>query len=487
MPSRLVAILALIAAPASAGDIAATIDRHIGGRLREGGATPAPEAPDHEFLRRASLDLIGRIPTVAEARGFLGDASPDRRDRLVDRLLAGPEAARHFATTWRRAWLPQSETPLFTELADGYESWLREEFLRGTPYDRLVAMQLTASYRPTGPEGDRSPRSFLMAGQFKPENLAANTTRSFLGLNLDCAQCHDHPFAHWTRDQFWQTAAFFAPSGRSIAIEGTDRTVAAALFTGEELSWPDSPDALASREALAKWITAKENPYFARNAVNRVWAQMFGTGLVEPLDDLSEENESEHGELLNELARGFAEGGFDLKSLARGIALSRAYRRTSMAAADDSGPDPSLFARMPVRALTGEQLYDSLLTAAGLPLPPASSGIRSDRARFAARYRAAREAFAERSVSQALTLANGPLMAELTRTEASPILRALAASPALDDGGRVEILFLATLGRPPGPDEREAFATYLGEGDRERGLGNLFWALLNGNEFNTNH
>jgi len=480
--------------PARTESIKALVDRYVESRLKTSGLEPAPRANDAEYLRRVSLDLIGRIPTVAEVRAFLDDQTGRKRARLVDRLLASPEHARHFATVWRMAWIPQADTATYAELVDGLEAWLREGLIRNTPYDRLVSDQLTTSLLPPRPGQPQPPRAFLEAAQFKPENLAANTTRVFLGLNLDCAQCHDHPFARWTRDDFWQTAAFFAPSPLKMPIEGTTRTVSAKLPTGESVDWSGPPDETSGRALLASWVTSRDNPYFARNAVNRVWAQFFATGLVEPLDDLSPDNPGYHAELLDALARAFADERFDLKTLIRALVLTQAYQRTSAVDAQELNvgmgtADP--FVRMPVRALSGEQLYDSLITASGRSLSEVATGVRSERARFASRYRAARPALAERSVPQTLVLYNGNLVAELTHPGRSPLLRTLVESPFFDDAGRIEVLFLAAFGRMPSADERKTLASYLAEKAPGKGrtqpLSDLFWALINASEFNSNH
>ncbi len=474
----------------SPGSLSSLIDAHIKIQLRDADIEPGPGAGAADFSRRVFPDIAGRIPTVAEARAALEATSSEDRAHMVDRLLEGPAYARHFATVWRKVWLPQTESPACDGQSDSFEAWLREELIRGTPFDRLVAGQLAASFRPPEPGRAPPPRSFVLTGQLKPETLAANTTRVFLGLNLDCAQCHNHPFARWTRDDFWQLAAFLAPSPAGIRIEGTDRTVPPKLLDGATARWPEPRDASSGQAALANWVASGENPYFARNAVNRLWAHFFGVGLVEPLDDLSSDNRSRDGKLLDELASAFA-GGFDLKRLIRAIVLSRTYQRTSAAPAEGVGEteiEGAKFARMMVRGLSGEQLYDSLRTAAGLPALPAGAGPKSDRGQFAGQFRTARPSLAKRSVPQTLVLYNGPMLAGWTNAETSPLLRALDESPFLDDPGRVEVLFLATLGRKPSDDERGPLTRYLVDhGDRRRALGNVFWALLNSTEFHTNH
>ena len=498
------------AAPPDAADVAARIDRHLRAAWERAGVTPSATVDDATFLRRASLDLIGRIPTVAETRAYLDDRCPDKAAAVINRMLDSGGYAGHFATFWRRVWLPQADTPQFAGLADGFEDWLAARLGKNARYDRLVYELLTtAAAGPATPALARveaaPPRAFLAANERKPENLAASTARSFLGVNLDCAQCHNHPFARWTRDQFWETAAFFSTPARvektggvrlELAVPGTKRLVRPRLLDGGEPRWPDRLEPDTGRRVLADWLVARGNPYFARNAVNRLWAHVFGSGLVEPLDDLSDENPPSHPELLDELTAAFADSGFDLKFLTKALVLSRAYRLSSVAVGDSVSDEaePRTFARMAVRGLTGEQLYDSLLVAAGLPadrrdLDPVHA--EKARRRFAARFRIDRPASAERSMTQALALINGRLTADLTDPENAPTLVAVADAPFLGTRGKVETLFFATLGRQPTDAELSPLVAHVERGgaakDPRKALADVFWALLNGSEFNTNH
>ncbi|MDR3634787.1 MAG: DUF1553 domain-containing protein [Isosphaeraceae bacterium] len=507
-PSILALLLVLSgvarAAPFGAAAWSARIDQRLEEAWKRAGVRPASGADDATFLRRASLDLIGRIPTVAELREFLEDPAGDKRERAVDRLLDAGASARHNATLWRRVWLPQADTPRFAGLADPFEEWLAGGLRDGKRYDQLARELLTVAPEGRGlnPAGRASPRAFLTANESAPENLAAAATRAFLGINLECAQCHNHPFARWTRDQFWQTAAFFARPSRkgdaqpvrlALALPDSGREVTPRLLDDADVEWPATLDETTGRQVFARWAVAADNRYFARNAVNRVWAQFFGTGLVEPLDDLSDENPPSHPELLDELARAFAEGGFDLRALSRAIALSRAYGQSALAPAEGSvDPDSRLFARMTIRGLTGEQLYDSLRVAAGLSverndLDP--EGATRARRRFAEEFRIERTATAKRSVTQALALINGPLSAELTNPAASPLLAATADAPFLDARGQIETLYLAALGRRPDDNEARPLVSYVETrgADVRTALADVFWALLNSSEFNTNH
>ncbi|HTN75438.1 MAG TPA: DUF1553 domain-containing protein, partial [Pirellulaceae bacterium] len=402
----------------------------------------------------------------------------------------------------------QADTPEFANLIDDFEVWAAVRGRDNVPYDRMVHELLTITRLPSRAPGQQpgervSPVGFLAASQFKPENLAANTTRSFLGLNLDCAQCHNHPFSRWTRGQFWQTAAFFAPPTKTsgvmldklqLTIPDTERSVAATLLDDKPVLWPEKLEAETGRRLLADWIASKENPYFAKNAVNRVWAHLYGTGLVEPLDDLSEENPPSHPALLDDLSAAFVASGFDVKYLTQAIVLSRAYQLSTALPDGATDDDPRLFARMPVRGLTGEQLYDSSRVAAGLPVERddlLTSRDSGQRQRFVTQMLIARPVEAERSIVQALALMNGSLTMELTTAGKSPTLLAAAESPFLNNQGKVETLFFAALNRNPTAQESSRLVNYIEQGGEARtssqSLGDIFWALLNSSEFNTNH
>jgi hypothetical protein len=480
--------------------LAAIIDSRLEGEWKRAGVKPAPLVDDATFLRRAALDLSGRVPTTAEVREFLGDTSPDKRAKLVVRLIDSGGHTRHMATYWRRTWVPQADTAEFARLADDFEAWVAARLQENAPYDRIIRELLTMP-ETAGKRGVVSPVGFYAASESKPENLAANATRSFLGVNLDCAQCHNHPFARWTRDQFWQTAAFFAAPKKGadgkamppeLTIPNTKKALTPELLDGAAVKWPESLASDTGRKLLADWLVAKDNPYFARNTVNRLWAHIYGTALVEPLDDLSGDsgNEGYHAELLKELGDEFAASGFDLKYITRALVLTKAYQ---LSAVTPDATDPRPFARMPIRGLTGEQLYDSLRTAAGLPPERADTGRGlglEARKRFAAQFHVERPVNAERSITQALSMMNGRLTNDLTDPAKNPTLGGVVNAPFLDTKGKVETLFLAVLGRKPSAKEAKTMVDYVEgvtETERERALGDVFWALINSTEFNTNH
>jgi hypothetical protein len=487
--------------------VARGIDNRLEARWKADGIRPAPRADDAEFLRRAYLDLTGRIPRPADVHEFLADRSADKRAKLIDRLLEEPRFAVHFANVWRAELLPEAASdPQAAVFQVGFEAWLVKQFRAGTRYDRLVRDLLTVPIV-AGKDGEPvlrdptrpNPIAFFAAKDAKPENLAAAVGRSFLGIRLECAQCHDHPFAAWTQDQFWSQAAFFAGIGkrgglfsplteavdrRELTPPGKKKPRPAEFLDGTKPIWKEG---VAPRSALADWVTSPENPYFARATANRVWAHFFGVGLVEPVDDFRADNRPADAGLLDDLADAFVRSGFDLPFLIRAVCLSEAYQRTS-ARTHASQDGTRLPARMVVKALTGEQLVDSLALA---------TGYRDGQDRGAARRQfLTRFALAgppgepETSVQQALTLLNGRFVAWATDPERNPTLIAVTGTPLLTLGERIEALYLATLGRKPTTGESERHQAFVRKGGADRQaerLADVFWVLLNSAEFRLNH
>jgi hypothetical protein len=529
--------LLLAGAPAPAADpppddskdvlaLAAKIDEHIARHWAEAKVEPAPAADDAEFLRRVYLDLAGRIPSVSETRAFLEDKRPDKRQRLVNRLLDGPRYITHFTSVWRDLMLPEANASFqFAFLGPSFEGWLRKVLAKNAGYDEMARELMTAPVGAGGrgfnPNQPDSPQAFYIAKEFKPENIAATTSRLFLGVKLECAQCHNHPFASWKREQFWSYAAFFAGisgqrqgdfvgPGREVTdrteltIPGLDKVVQAKFLDGKEPVWkPKTPP----RVTLADWMTAPDNPYFAKAAVNRMWYFCFGVGLVDPVDEMvGAQNTSSHPELLDEMARQFVAHKFDLKFLIRAITASRAYQLSS-ARTNDGQDEPQLFAKMAVKGMTAEQLFDSLAEATGYReggrqngrfFDPFNDG--SARAEFRGKFsnKSDKPTEMQTSILQALTLMNGRVIADTTSIERSETLAAIADAPFLTTEQKIETLFLAALARKPTPKELNRFVRYVESGgagdapaDRERAtnqaLADVFWVLLNSSEFILNH
>jgi len=501
--------------------LAGKIDLYLTATRLKAKVTLASLADDAEFLRRVYLDLNGKIPPVSEARAFLQDTNPDKRLRLVQRLLDGPGYVMHFTNVWRALLLPEVNANLqLRPVVPGFEAWLRRQLAGNARYDAMVRDLLTVSFasdnqnrmNPYERLGEPSPAAFYVAKEAKPENLGAATARLFLGIRLECAQCHDHKFAPWKREQFWGFAAFFGgmeprsvdnATGRVREITGRNRLqipgkedfIEAAFLDDTR---PEFKYKVSGRVTLADWITGRDNPYFARMGVNRIWAFLFGRGLVEPVDDFTPEHTPSHPELLDALAQEFAAHHFDIKFLIRSIIASQAYQLSSTQT-DPGQAEPRLYACMTVKSLTPEQLFDSLAQATGYHEVAAREarpqlGVETSgaRAEFLVKFTSQDGGTdARTTILQALYLMNGKLVADLTSLERSQTLTAVAESPFFDTAQRVEALYLATLSRKPNPDELGRLTRYVTEGgvrhDPRAALADVFWALLNSAEFILNH
>jgi hypothetical protein len=356
-----------------------------------------------------------------------------------------------------------------------------------------------------------TPVGFYQAKQLKPENLAAGTARMFLGVRIECAQCHDHPFDAWKREQFWGYAAFFAGverdqngekgaldairelfDRRELAIPGTDTKVVPTYLDGAQpkLKFRDS-----SRTKLADWMISDSNAYFAKTAVNRLWGQFFGIGIVNPVDDFTADNPPSHPELLDELARQFAGHKFDFKFLIRAVTASKTYQLSSRQT-HKSQENPRLFARMALKGLTPEQLFDSIAQATGYHEPyanrnPGQLGMMNNGARedFLQMFDNSRDSVIEQqtTILQALSMMNGQFVSDATGLDKSATLGAIAEFPLMTSGDRIEALYLAAFSRKPRTDELDRLVRYVDSGgaakDPKKALSDVFWALLNSSEF----
>jgi hypothetical protein len=509
---------AVSAAALDAEQLTARIDQALADSWARAKIEPAQTADDSEFLRRVCLDVVGKIPSAAELQVFLADTRGDKRARIVEDLLRRGAHAQHFANTWRALMLAGAPENIESNiLVPQFDTWLRLRFAVNMPYDRLVTELLTApteaAMQGAMPAARRfvpTPAAFFQANELKREQIAASTSRIFLGVQVQCAQCHDHPFAHWTRQEFWSLAAFFdttAPgispatkpstgSPNAILIPQTQITVEPAFLDGTAPDWASGS---GKRELLSRWMTQADNPYFARAAVNRLWDHFLGRGFVHPVDDLDKANPPSHPELLDEMARQFALHHFDLNYLIRAITGCRAYQLTSRAS--EAGEDDlSQFARMPLRRMTADQLFASIVQATGfreerrptqrgVVLPDLTSAAAEFRNRFADQSVPRTEA--ETSILQALALMNGKLISDATDLEKSETLIAVAEAPFLSTAERVDALFMATLTRKCAPEEIDQLAGYVDRGgaanDPKKALADVFWALLNSAEFALNH
>ena len=476
--------------------VTAKLDALFEQSWREAGVRPAEAADDARFLRRVTLDLTGLIPTVGEIRTFLADNRPDKRRRAIGSLLEHPRHAGHLARLWRDVLLPRNTEET---AAVAFEDWLRTRFQQNVPYDRVVREILTAR----GSVGQSEPVLFIAANSTKPEELAASSSRAFLGLQVRCAQCHDHPFAPWKQAEFWSFAAFFArlqgpasPADRTPVADRADgdvrhpktlKVLPPRFLDGAEFSGiGDEP----RRAVLARWVTAPDNPYFAKAAVNRAWWLLFGRGLVQPVDDLGSHNPATHPEVLELLADDFVASGFDLRRTIAIIAGSKPYQLAGAGSGVETEVKAT-YTAMPVRSLTARQVYDAILLASGQRDSVLDGAV--ERQAFLAQFEAPNREPLEYQggIPQILTLLNGPLVARLTDPASGDLIAALMDSPFLSNEKRVETLFLATLSRVPRDDEREQTKKMMQskrtDAARAQALGDILWALLNSTEFVLNH
>jgi Protein of unknown function (DUF1553)/Protein of unknown function (DUF1549) len=477
------------------------IDQLIGARLAVEKVPRAPLTDDAEFFRRLSLDLNGRIPALPQLLDFLGDTRPDKRRLWIDELLDGPDNSalyvEHFTHFWRQQILAQTSAQAESVVAP-LESWLRKQVKANTPYDRLVRGLLT----------DAEAAGFFLANENKPEDLASRTSRLLLGVKLECAQCHDdRGGGNWKRTQFWEYAAFFADlrgeqSGVTvldmpreqkagparIQISGAGRWVEARFPDGDKPDWRRN---ITPRRALAEWIARSENPWFARAAVNRLWHYFFGVGLIDPVDGLgSLNNPPSHTELLDELVRQFVAHDFDLKYLIRAMTGSQTYQRSSRQTHPRQA-EPRLFARAASRALSSEQLYESLVLATGYhpnPNPGGASREISTRAAFLAPFDRpdSQPVDFQASIQQALMMMNGKFTEEATSPAHSATVLAVVGSERPMER-RIEELYLLTLSRRPRQEETRRLLDYAATGDSKRALRDILWSLFNSTEFVLNH
>ncbi|QVL34244.1 DUF1553 domain-containing protein [Telmatocola sphagniphila] len=493
--------------------LADLIDSEFDKFWKKNDITPAPLADDAEFFRRISLDLVGRIPTVQEVRQFLTDRDPQKRAKLISRLEDRSQFYNYFANVLRQQWLPQTlENAQFADAGVGFEKYLREKLRNKEKLDVIVRDILTASSQFTDRQGrmqmekDDPPAAFNRVNEFNPASVAAAASRLFMGVKLECAQCHNHPFNSFKREQFWELAAFFsevnptiAASGdakarRSIVIPELGKTVTVKFINGEMPKFKDDKE--SPREVFVNWLTSKDNPYFAANMTNRIWQHFFGLGLTDPIDEPSEDNPPLIPELQKALAQAFIESGFDLQFMMNAIARSKVYQRSSKMT-HQSQSNPKNFARANVRGMSGEQLYDSLVQATGLregfqEIPQMVRGMRSGRAAIVSKF-SSPEALIERqtSILQALTLMNGNFLNNQTDLNKSLFLAGVVDAPFLSPTGKIESLFLATLSRMPTKEELQKYQSYLDKSKdpetKKKNYTDIFWALLNSSEFMLNH
>jgi Protein of unknown function (DUF1553)/Protein of unknown function (DUF1549) len=500
----------VFAAPKAAN----TIDEHVFARQRELQLLPAAVAPDEVFLRRVHLDVIGTLPTAEEARAFLDSKEADKRSKLIDKLLDRDEFASFWALKWADV-MRGSPTTLSKRGVHSFHRYLVRAVAEDRPMDRFARELLTG----LGNTLNKPAASFYRVSR-TPDECAETFAQLFLGVRLQCAKCHNHPFENITQTDYYGLAAYFAQVDRKGAKFMLDDEII-ALAPGREVQNPQTrknqePTAFGSpagkldpaddrREKLADWLVKPDNPYFAPSLVNRTWYHLFGQGIVEPVDDFRATNPPSNVELLEALSADFVKQGYRLKPLLRTILNSKTYQLASSGPrqSPNAAPAGRYFVKARVKMLSAEQALDAVSAATGVPekfkgvplgtkaIELAEGGINHPFLQaFAKPVRdvsceCAREE--DPSLPQMLHLLNNAgLLAKLK----SPKSRlAVWLRSEKDPKKVIENVYLATLSRRPRPDEVAIVVRHIAslDGDRAKAFADLQFALMNSSEFLLRH
>jgi hypothetical protein len=478
---------------------------------------PSPICSDAEFVRRAYLDLLGRIASADEAYAFISKKDSGKRAKLIDYLLEHPDYAKHMGTLMSNTLVGRK--PMGRQVDKGaLSNWLRLRFAENRPWNQTARELITA----TGSNKENGAVNFTITHMGDGAiNLTSFTTKIFLGEQIQCTQCHDHPSNDWKQADFWSINAFF----KGIRTEDVMKTDATGAEVYDHTELTDEPsDAFSTyekrnavvgiafpafldgrkisqgmdvnrREALGDFITERDNLQFARAYVNRIWGQLMGRGFVQPVDDFGAHNPPSHPELLDKLAEDFRACDYDVKRLIRWVAASKAYNVTSMMTKDNE-QDDTLFTHMQLKPMIPEQLFDSLLVATAAQ----KVGGDADRARntwlnqfvFAfANDEAEESSTFQGTIPQALMMMNGELMEKATGGKPGSFvakLRDRAMKTRSPASYMVNQMYLSALNRLPTSKEMKYAGAFVNSNpDTLHVLEDLFWALLNSNEFVLNH
>jgi hypothetical protein len=485
-----------------------TIDKHVNARLRALNILPSEPADDATFLRRAYLDIIGTLPTLAEAKAFLEDSRADKRARLVDALLERPEYADFWSLIWADI-LRIDRQALGAKRAYAYHRWVRDSFAANKPFDQFAKELVLAE----GLLDEVGPANFFKATS-KPGETASSLAQIFLGVRIACAECHHHPFDRWGQTDYYGMVSFFAP----LAVRGANRGEfleaagepttkhprTGATITAHALGTPmPSANPAGDRRApLAAWLTSPENPWFAKNLANRLWAHYFGRGIVDPVDDVRDTNPPSNPELLDALAQEVRVAGFDLNKITRLIVSSQAYQRSSRPLPENE-KDEMNFSRALFRRIPAEVLLDMVSQSTDIDerfkgMPAGTRAIQLWDSKtphyflklFGRPQRLSTcscERNHEPSVAQVLHLFNSPEIQRKLSHDRGVVAK-LAASRA-NDRDLVDDLYLTILSRLPSSQERDVAVSHLANqaAERRQAAEDLAWSLLNTLEFAFNH
>lgn len=505
------------------------IDELVLAKLKSLNLPPSPAATDGEFIRRAFLDTIGTLPTAEETKAYLADTSPDKRDKLIDALLARPEFSDYWTYKWSDMLLINGQK-LRPKAVEAYYKWVKEEVKTNTPWDQLVRKIVTS----TGSSYEQGATNFFALHQ-DPEQMAENVSQAFLGLSIGCAKCHNHPLEKWTNNQYYGMANLFArvrakgwggdfrsgdglrtlyvvPEGELIQPL-TGKPQPPTPLDGEALPFDATGD---RREHLANWLVSPENPYFSRSIANRVWANFFGVGLVEQVDDMRISNPASNEELLAATAKYVEDEHFNLKALMREILRSATYQRSSVPLAENKD-EKRFYSHYYPKRLMAEVLLDAISQVTLVPTEFTQIGFPGGDSQKTEAYPKGTKALQladsavvsyflktfgrndrlitcecerseEPSIVQVLHIANGTTINEKLSAEGSCVKTALAANETPEQ--IVDRAYLSCLSRVPTEQEKTELLKVLqesGETNQALLIEDLYWSILSSKEFLFNH
>jgi hypothetical protein len=485
------------------------VDELVNAKLQKLRILPSEICSDEVFLRRTTIDVIGLLPTPEDYQKFLSDSAPNKRSKLVDQLLERKEFSEIWAMKWAELLMVRSiNNRVSSKGAYLYANWLTDQIYSNVPLNVMVQDLLCSN----GGTFEQPQTNFYQVER-DTLKLTENVAQVFMGMRIQCAQCHNHPFDRWTMDDYYGFAAFFPQVGRKVGEDyretiifnsgrGDVRNPVSKKVMAPKFLGGETPDVASKdrRVVLAKWLASPDNPYFATSVANRVWEHFFGIGIVEPVDDVRVSNPPSNPELYEALGAKFTSYNYDFKQLVRDICNSKAYQR-STERNESNESDELNFAHGRVRRIRAESLLDCISTATGtkdkfqgLPMGARATQIADGRTsnyflttfgRSKRETVCACEATTDPTLSQALHMLNGDTIENKVRS-GGLIKQALAEKQSPEQ--IIETIYVRSLGRKPTAKEMDELTRLLAdESDKAKGLEDIFWAVLNSREFVFNH
>lgn len=532
MLGPVVAMLASLAAATGAepAEVAAKAEQILRSEVPYANAAKASPGriDDERFLRRASLDIIGRLPTPEETTAFALDPSKEKRAKIVETLLANPQFGENWARYWRDVIMYRKTEERGQIVSGALQTYLAESFNSGKPWSEIATEFITAE----GNALENGACGLIVAQQGQPEEVTAEVSRIFLGVQLSCAQCHDHPTDRWKREQFHEMAAFFPRVARQIILRmgeapqvnvavndmsfgsrfrgpmnmrfrGTPEHYMSDLKNPESRGTQMTPVLFATgqslpigtrdadrRGTLAEWITAKDNPYFAQAFVNRMWSELTGEGFYEPVDDMGPDRSASAPQTLDYLAKEFAASDYDIKWVFQTIMATDLYQTPST---PRRGPEDPPMQHNVAQRLRADVLFDNLLVSLEASEPPSLGGayggfrgLQGPRGQFNTAFGydpSERRDEVQSSIPQALAMMNSPTINQALRGTGRTMLARLLVE-IKDDKALTQELYLRVFGREPSQSELTTVMLYLKQvGNRTEAFEDLLWGLVNSTEF----